>query len=135
MDELFGREGAAGVLAGSGRAVAKSDPVIFEFDEAAVGDGDPEDVGSEILEGGAAIADRLAVDDPLLFPDISRDAEGEAESLKGMQEFGFEDPGEGFDREEEVAAGRQPGAVIGGDPTSTAGKSSCVEHSGRPTPR
>lgn len=78
VDELFGREGAIGVLAGSGRAVAKSDLVVFEFDEAAVGDGDPEDVGSEILEGGAAIADRLAVDDPVLLPDGGREIVGES---------------------------------------------------------
>ncbi len=32
MDELFGRESAEGNLAGNGRAVAKGDPVVFEFD-------------------------------------------------------------------------------------------------------
>jgi hypothetical protein len=49
VDELFSREGAELVLASIRRAVAKSDLVIFELDQAAVADGDPEDVRSEIL--------------------------------------------------------------------------------------
>jgi hypothetical protein len=85
--------------AGSGRAVAKGDLVVFEFYQAAIADGDPEDVRSAILEGSAAIADRFAVDHPLLLPDGGGDAVGEAGSLKGMMEFGPEDPGEGFDWE------------------------------------
>ena len=35
-----------------------------------LGDGDPEEIGSEVLEGVAAIADALAVHDPGLFPDL-----------------------------------------------------------------
>ncbi len=113
VDELIGGEGAELDLAGSGRAVAKGDLVVFEFDQAAVADGDPEDVRSQILEGSAAIADRFAVDHPLLLPDSSRDIVGEAGFLEGVMEFGPEDFGEGFDREQEVMVGRQPGAVIG----------------------
>ena len=117
MDEFFGGEGAELDLAGIGRAVAKGDLVVFEFDQAAVADGDSEDVGSEILEGSAAVANWFAVDDPVLFPDGGRDIVGEARFLKGVVEFCSEDPGEGFDREQEVMVGRQPGAMIGGHPT------------------
>ena len=99
MDELIGGEGAEGDLSGSGRAVAKGDLVVFEFDQAAVADSDPEDIRSEILESSAAVADRFAMDDPVLFPDAGRDIVGEARFLQGVVEFGPEDPGEGFDRE------------------------------------
>ncbi len=77
VDELFGGEGAELELAGIRRAVAKGDLVVFELDQTAVTDGDPENVRSEILEGSAAIADRFAVDDPLLLPDIGWDGIGE----------------------------------------------------------
>jgi len=117
VDELFSREGAERDLAGSGRAVAKGDLVVFELDQAAVADGDTEDVGSQVLEGSVAVADRFAVDDPILLPDIGWDGVGEAGFLKGVMEFGPEDSGEGFDGEQEVMVGREPGAVIGGQPT------------------
>ena len=58
VNEIFGGEGAELDLAGIGRAVAKGDPVVFEFYQAAVadsipfGDCDPEDVESQVLEGG-----------------------------------------------------------------------------------
>ena len=117
MDEFFCGEGAELVQAGIGRAVAKSDLIVFELDQAAVADGDPEDIRSEIFDGSAAIADRFAVNDPILFPDTGRDIVGEASLLQGVVEFGPEYPGEGFDREQEVMVGRQPGAMIGGHPT------------------
>ena len=49
MDELIGREGAEHVLAGCGGAIAKGDLVVFELDQAAVADGNPEDVRSQVL--------------------------------------------------------------------------------------
>ena len=112
MDELIGREGAELDLAGIGRAVAKGDLIVFELDQTAVANGDPEDIRSEILEGRAAVADRFAVDDPVLFPDGGRDIVGEARFLQGVVEFGLEDLGEGFNGEQEVMVGRQPGAVV-----------------------
>ena len=117
VDELFGREGAEFELVCVGRAVVKGDLVIFEFYQAAVADGDTEDVGSQVLEGSATIADRFAMDNPILLPDGGRDIVGEAGFLKGVKEFGPEDFGEGFDWEQEVMVGREPGAVIGGQPT------------------
>jgi len=111
MDELFDGEGAERDLAGSGRAVAKGDLVVFELDQAAVadsipfGDGDAKDVGCQVLEGRAAVADRFAVNDPILLPGIGWDAVGKAGSLKGVKEFGPEDPGEGFDWEQEMMLG------------------------------
>ena len=76
MDELFSREGAELDLAGIGRSVAKGDLVVFELDQAAVADGDAEDVGSQVLEGSTSIADRFAMDDPILLPDGGWDIVG-----------------------------------------------------------
>jgi hypothetical protein len=118
VDELFGGESAERGLAGIGRAVAKGDLIVFEFYQAAVADGDPEDVGSQVLEGSAAIADRFAVDDLLLLPDGGRDIVGKAGSLKSAKEFGPEDLGESLDWEQEVMVSSEPGSVIGGQPTS-----------------
>ena len=106
MDKRFGRERAQLELAGVRGAVAKGHLVVFEFDQAAVADGDPEDIRGKILDGRAAIADRFAMNHPLLLPNGGTDIVGEAGFLQGMLEFGLEDPGEGFDREEEVMAGR-----------------------------
>jgi hypothetical protein len=49
VDELFSSESAERDQAGSIRAVAKGDLVVFEFYQAAVADGDTEDVGSQVL--------------------------------------------------------------------------------------
>jgi hypothetical protein len=112
VDELIGRESAELELAGIGRAIVEGDLVVFELDQTAVADGDSKDVGCEILEGSAAVADRFAVDNPVLLPDGGGDIVGEAGFLKGMLEFGLEDLGEGFNGEQEVMVGRQPGAVV-----------------------
>ena len=93
MDELLGGDSAELELAGSGRAVAKGDLVVFEFYEAAIADGDPEDVRGQVLESGASIANRFAVNDPLLLPDGGRDIVGEVGFLECVLEFGSENPG------------------------------------------
>ena len=68
VNELFGGQGAELGLAGAGGAITESDLIIFHLDEAAVAEGNAKDVGGEILEGGAAVADRLAMHDPVLLP-------------------------------------------------------------------
>jgi len=117
VNEVFGGEGAELDLAGIGRAVAKGDLVIFELDQTAVADCDAEDVGSQVLEGSVAVADRFTVDDPIMLPDGGWDIVGKFRSLESMKEFSPEDPGEGFDWEKKVMVGREPGAVIGGQST------------------
>jgi hypothetical protein len=57
------------------------------------------------------------VDDPILLPDCGRDIVGEVGSLESMKEFGPEDPVEGFDWKQEMMAGRESGAMIGGQST------------------
>jgi hypothetical protein len=97
MDELLGGESAELELPRIGRTVAKGDLVVFEFDQAAVTDGNPEDVRGQVLESSASIADWLAVDDPFLLPDSSRDIVGETGFLECVLEFGPENPGKSLD--------------------------------------
>ena len=70
VDELFGGEGAGLGLSGIGSTITEGNLIArsVQFDQTAVADGDAEDVGCQVLQCGAAIADRFAVDDPLLFP-------------------------------------------------------------------
>ena len=67
MDEFFGGQGAELGLTGVG-FVTEGDLVILHLDDAAVADRDAKDVGGEIFEGGATVADGLTVDDPILLP-------------------------------------------------------------------
>jgi hypothetical protein len=107
VDELIGGESAEFELAGVGRAIAEGDLVVLKLDEAAVGEGDAEDVRGQVFEGRASIANRLAVHYPVLFPRKGRDLRpnrggdggGERRFLEGVEELGSKDPGESFHRE------------------------------------
>lgn len=76
MDEAFHRSGAGLELACIRSAILKSDlgspqgTVIGELHQSAVADGDTEDVRGQVLEGRLSIADRLAMDDPILLPNL-----------------------------------------------------------------
>lgn len=56
-DELLGRQGGGLLFLGLPILVAKSDLAILEFEDPAVAEGDAEDVGGEIFQGGLAAAD------------------------------------------------------------------------------
>jgi hypothetical protein len=71
-------------------SVAKSDGSILHLDNAAVGDGHLENIGSEILEAGGACAYRLAVDVPLSCPHINGDHPFEAGGFDGVSGLGPE---------------------------------------------
>jgi len=58
--------------------------IVFELDQTAVADGDPEDVRGEILRAVRPLPDWFAVDNPVLLPDGGGDIVGEAGFLKGM---------------------------------------------------
>jgi hypothetical protein len=68
VNELFGGECTELGLAGAGGAVLESDLAVFHFDDAAVAESNAKDVGREILEGGAAVADGFAMHNPVLLP-------------------------------------------------------------------
>ena len=67
VDEFLGGQRAELGLARVG-FVTERDLVVLHLDDAAVAERNTKDVGGEILERGAAIADRLAMHDPLLLP-------------------------------------------------------------------
>ena len=79
VQEVFDRERAKLELTGIGSAVLESDlgsfhtAAMLNGDQAAVGDSDAMNIGSKVLESGLPIADRFAMDDPILAPDLVRD--------------------------------------------------------------
>ena len=72
--------------------------VIGELHQSAVADGDTEDVRGQVLEGRLSIADRLAMDDPILLPNLWRYLSKGGRLLEEVEEFGAEQFGEGLDR-------------------------------------
>jgi len=115
VDEAFHRSGAGLELSCIRSAILESDlgssqgAVIGELHQSAVADGDTEDVRGQVLEGGLSIADRLAVDDPILLPDLWRYLSKGGRLFEEVEEFGAEQLGEGLDRQEEVIVSWQPG--------------------------
>ena len=86
-------------------AVGKGDRAILERDNTAVRDGDLEDIGGEVGEGGVAVMIRLTVDVPGDGPALGLDVLQPA----GLAHLCFEertvDGGEGFHRHIEVGSG------------------------------
>ena len=72
VNERFSRECTQFELAGIRCPVAKGNLVVFELDQAAVGDGYPENIGGEVFQGCVSIADWFAVHHPILLPDLRR---------------------------------------------------------------
>ncbi len=92
-------------------AIANEHRAILDADDARVGDGDFEDVGSEILEARLAGGDRLAVDVPVDLPDLGRDLIEQLGCLYSIAELGSEDFGERFEGEVEIDSGGMPRAI------------------------
>jgi hypothetical protein len=107
-DEFFSGQFAESGLAGFGVLIAKSHLAIFQFQDAVVADGHPENVSGEVLHGGSSIADRLTVHNPILFPDGFGNVVEEIGLSQSLSELCAKDLGEGLHREEEVFTPRQP---------------------------
>ena len=101
VDEFFDGHCAEVGLARVG-FVAERDLVVLDLDDAAVTEGDPKDIGSKILEGDAAIADGLAVDDPILLPHGSGDVRAAIGLAQRIAELGAKEFRERLDREQEL---------------------------------
>ncbi len=118
LEEVLHGEGAGFELAGVRRAVLEGDAgrlqaaTVLDGDQTPVAEGDAVDVGSQVFESRLAVAHSLAVDDPFAPPDFLWDLFIESCFLQGALEGGAEQFGEGFHRQEEAFARRQPGAVI-----------------------
>jgi len=105
VDELLSRQGAELGFPGARSAVAEGDLIILDFHETAVTDRDAKDVRGEILEGGEAVADRQAMDDPVLFPYGGRDTRKTLCRAQCVAELGAKELRERLNREEKVGPG------------------------------
>ena len=88
------RHGLPGLVAG---LIAEGDRAILHAHQAPVGQGHPIDVGGQVLQDGAAIADGLAVHDPICGPGFRGDL-GEQVGIgrfEGVPECGAEDRAQG----------------------------------------
>ena len=72
-DEFYNIEGEDSWALAVGFAIANEHGAVLDFDDARVGDGDFEDVGSQVFEASFAGGYRLRVDVPVDLPDIGRD--------------------------------------------------------------
>jgi hypothetical protein len=115
-DEFLSGQSAGFPVAAGAVAVAEGDLTVLEFENAVVGEGDAKDVGGQILEGGLARADRLAVDDPFLKPDASRRLVKQARLLQGGAELTPKQTGERLDPDEEGVAGGPPALSVNRQP-------------------
>ncbi len=79
LKKLLDRQRTLFELPGIGSAVLKGDlrtfhtAAIVKGKQAPIADGDPMDIGSQILERGLTITNRLAMHNPLLCPDLGGD--------------------------------------------------------------
>ena len=117
-DELHGIQGHDAPAVAVRLSVFEGNGVIVHFDDTAVGDGDFEDIGSQVLDAGVAMPHCLAVDVPLGVPDLGRDEIKEPDFFHLIPELGLEDLGECSDRQIEVNARGVPGTVFGGQSPS-----------------
>jgi hypothetical protein len=117
----------AAAVAPAGRLavpVSQGDGGVVEGDKAGIGDGDAEDVAGEIVDHSLlALAPQGAMDDPRLAPGDGGDDEAGTLAGERRLELAAHQLGEGFDREEERLARREPIAAIGGDAAAGIGNS------------
>ena len=92
-------------------AIANEYCAILDVDDARVGDGDFEDVRSQVLKASFAGRDRLAVDVPVDQPDIGWDLIQELGLFHQIAELGSENFRERFDGEKEIDFGGMPRAI------------------------
>src|SRR6266542_4814302 len=110
-NELGGSDGATLELVSGRFFVRESDLAIMELAEAVVADGHAKDVSGEILEGCLALADRLAVNYPPLFPYAPVHCGEKAGVFQLITQLGAEDYGQRFFRYQKVWACRLPVSV------------------------
>jgi len=90
-DELDGLQAHATRLTRRFVTDSEGHHAVLTAEDAAVGDGNTEDVTGQILQGTSSITDGLAVHDPGLLPDFGGDEIEQAGLVDGMAELGAED--------------------------------------------
>ena len=91
--------------------IADEDGAILDCEDAAIGDGDFEDVGGKVFEACLRGRDGLGVDVPVDVPDLRGDLIEEAGVDHFIAELGSKDFGEGLDGQIEVGSGGMPAAI------------------------
>jgi hypothetical protein len=111
-DQFQGGQGHGLPLAAVRLFVTEGDLAVFEGHEAVVGEGNAVDLGGEIFQDPLPVSSRLAVNDPILFPDLGRDVIEESGFFQSVPECGAEEDSKSFHRDEEALTGREPWAVV-----------------------
>jgi len=117
-NELEGAEGHSSPSLAMGLLVSEEYGIVLDLQDSAVGDGDAEDIGGEVLDRVRAISHSLGVDIPGDVPDLGADLVQEPCLFHFVAELGSEEDGQSFDGEEEVEVGGVPGVVLGRDGSS-----------------
>ena len=112
MEKLHGVERGGSWASTSRLAVGESDGAVFERDDAAVGDGDPEDIGGEVGEGRVAVVIGLTMDVPGDGPDLGVDVLQQSGLAHLLFVNGTVDRGEGFDGDKESGSRGSPGRAV-----------------------
>ena len=117
-DELDDVEGnLAGAIAAF-LTIGESNGSIFDNHDSGIGDGYPEDIGSEVFKGCFAASYGLTVNVPGDLPACRIDFVEQPLSCHLGPEFCLEDLGQGFDGQIEGVACRQPLFSVGGQSSS-----------------
>jgi hypothetical protein len=111
-DKFLGPQGATLPAAGIALPITKGHLAILELADRLVGEGDPEDVRSQIFQGGLTSAHRLAMDDPFLSPDWAGDLVEQVSSAQSRPKLAPKQAGQGFDVDQESVASTPPGLPI-----------------------
>ena len=118
LDEMLHGEGARLELPRVGEAVLEGDlgclqaTTLIDGEQTPVAKGNTVDVRCQIFESSLPIADWFAMHNPLSSPDFWGDLCVECGFAQGALEGSAKQFGEGFHRQEEVFACRQPGISI-----------------------
>ena len=92
LEKLLDRKRTLFELTAIGSTILKGDlrsfhgTVVVKRKQAAIADGNPMDIGSQILECGLSIAHWLAMYNPLLLPDLGRNLRKEFQFLQTASE-------------------------------------------------
>src|SRR5215211_6157404 len=106
MDELFGAQGTSFFSTGLGVAIAEGHTIPCQLQDPVVANGHPENVRGQILQGVQTRADRFTVHNPLLLPDLRRDARITISASQRLLEFATKNFGEGAHWQEEIVSCR-----------------------------
>jgi hypothetical protein len=93
-------------------SVGERDRAVLEADDALVGDGDPEDVGSKGGEGGGSMVLGLTMDIPGDGPDLRVDVLQQSGVAHVFFEESAVDGGEGFNGDKKVSSGGAPSRAV-----------------------